>query len=84
MNANDQKIFESYRNGDFTHRLHLFLEYRHLRAQFMEIDQKFRVNEFAPRIEMPWATWSSKVNNLRNLVNFNLRRLFGAKSAGPV
>ena len=39
MNRKTESVLEDYRQADFTKRLHLFLEYSDLRAEFMQIDQ---------------------------------------------
>ena len=40
MNRKTESVLEDYRQADFTKRLHLFLEYSELRAEFMQIDQE--------------------------------------------
>jgi len=37
--SDSRNIIEEYRNADFEKRLHLFLSYRSLRDEFLEIDQ---------------------------------------------
>ena len=40
MNRKTESLLEDYRQADFTKRLHLFLEYSELRAEFMQIEQE--------------------------------------------
>lgn len=39
MNGKAESLLEDYRQADFNKRLHLFLEYRELRTEFMQIEQ---------------------------------------------
>lgn len=40
MNRKTERLLADYRQADFTRRLHLFLEYSELRAEFMQIEQE--------------------------------------------
>ena len=40
MNSKTGSLLEDYRQADFTRRLHLFLEYPDLRADFNEIERQ--------------------------------------------
>ena len=46
-----EKILESYQKADFNKRLNLFLEYRHLRKEFMEIELEEKPKEYLPAME---------------------------------
>ncbi|MGD9383449.1 MAG: hypothetical protein PVH55_05315 [Desulfobacterales bacterium] len=45
----NKKIIEEYRNADFEKRLYLFLSYRSLRDEFLEIDQSDTSVEFSAK-----------------------------------
>ena len=40
MKGTTEGLLEGYKQADFTARLHLFLEYPDLRAEFMQIDRE--------------------------------------------
>ena len=64
-------IIETYRKGDFTKRLHLFLDYVDLRAEFMEIEHRECV---VVKPSLSGAVFSPKPVPRENL----FRRLAGA------
>jgi len=45
---NEENILECYRNSDFDERLHLFLQYRSLRTEFVEIETNTMLTEHSP------------------------------------
>lgn len=46
MSISHEKIYDRYRNADFTDRLYIFLQFPELRQGFLEIDQKETTTDF--------------------------------------
>jgi hypothetical protein len=47
------KIVEEHRGADFNRRLHIYLEFPHLRSNFIQIDQSSRTAELSAGINFP-------------------------------
>ncbi len=52
---NTQNILDDYRNGDMAQRLFMYMEYRDLREEFMDIEQAESVVNPVPCVQAPVA-----------------------------
>ena len=68
---------DEYRRANFSKRLHLYLQYRDLRSEFMEIERNGLQPEALDRVPRHRCLSVIRMGNLSHLTGGCMKRLFG-------
>ena len=80
MNESHDSIMEVYKNADFNHRLHIYLQYPRLRSAFFEIDQADLKADTSRKAMFSLNSLAAHLNELIGTVFGNFKRLVGVGS----
>ena len=81
MNQSHDSILAAYKNADFNHRLHIYLQYPRLRSEFFEIDREDLKADASNRAKCSLHSLTTQLNELIGSAASSVKRLVGVGSA---
>ena len=81
MNESHDRILATYKNADFNHRLHIYLQYPGLRSEFFEIDQKDLKADASKTAKCSLNSLTTQLNELIGSAVNRFKRIVGVGSA---
>ena len=76
----DAKIIAEYRNAGFNRRLHIYLEFPHLRSNFIQIDQGGRTKDYSTVFNFSMHSFLTQLNMKINSAASSVKRVVGVGS----
>ncbi len=81
MKESHDSILAMYKNADFNHRLHIYLQYPRHRSAFFEIDREDLKADASKRADCSVRSLTTQLNEFIGSAASGVKRLAGVESA---